>query len=43
MVAYGTTNVFGQTVVPNVGRCYPIDPADFPVIPLGQPPYHIYP
>lgn len=43
MVAYGTTNVFGATVIPDVSRCYPIDPTAFPLTPLGQPPQHIYP
>lgn len=43
MEAYGTTNAFGAVLVPNVSRCYPIDPNAFPPTPLGQPLYHIYP
>ena len=41
--AYGTTNAFGAVLVPRVGRCYPVDPNNFPPTPLGQPQYHIYP
>ncbi|SHT28235.1 Uncharacterised protein [Mycobacteroides abscessus subsp. abscessus] len=29
--------------VPSTGRCYPIDPNEFPPTPIGQPQYHIYP
>ncbi len=40
-----TYGQFGQAtgVVPSVGRCYPVDPNNFPPTPLGQPQYHIYP
>jgi hypothetical protein len=43
MVAFGTVNAFGQTVVPSTSRCFPIDPNAFPTFPLGQPLSHIYP
>jgi hypothetical protein len=42
-VAYGSTNAFGAVTVPAVGRCYPIDPNAWPMLPLGQPQYHVYP
>lgn len=42
-VAYGSTNAFGQVTVPPVGRCYPVDPTAYPMFPLGQPQYHVYP
>jgi hypothetical protein len=33
-----------QAGVPSTYRCYPIDPAQpWPMFPLGQPQYHIYP
>ena len=38
---------FGQSYpnyIPTTSRCYPIDPAQpWPMFPLGQPQYHIYP
>ncbi|UVT31474.1 hypothetical protein SEA_SEJANUS_41 [Mycobacterium phage Sejanus] len=36
---------YGQVtgLVPSVGRCYPVDPNNFPPTPIGQPQYHIYP
>lgn len=44
-VAAGQTfsGQYGQVAgwIPPVGRCYEVDPAAFPVTPLGQPPYHI--
>lgn len=43
-VAFGTTNAFGAVIVPSTSRCYPINPAEpWPMFPLGQPQYHIYP
>lgn len=39
----GETNVFGGTIVPPVGRCYPYDPNNPPLTPLGQPGDHVYP
>ena len=41
----GIYGQWGQVtgVVPSVGRCYPVDPNAWPVTPLGQPQYHIYP
>ncbi|WP_100458921.1 CDGP domain-containing protein [Mycobacteroides abscessus] len=40
-----TFGQYGQVSgwVPSTGRCYPVDPNDFPPTPLGQPQYHIYP
>ncbi|MBN7559759.1 Uncharacterised protein [Mycobacteroides abscessus subsp. massiliense] len=40
-----TFGQYGQVSgwVPSTGRCYPIDPNEFPPTPLGQPQYHIYP
>jgi hypothetical protein len=39
-----TTNVFGQVLVPGAQKCYPVNPAEpWPVVPIGQPQYHIYP
>lgn len=39
----GETNVFGGVISPSVGRCYPYDPVNPPVTPLGQPQDHVYP
>jgi hypothetical protein len=39
-----TVNVFGQVTVPGAQKCYPVNPAEpWPLIPMGQPQYHIYP
>ncbi|CPV56993.1 CDGP domain-containing protein [Mycobacteroides abscessus] len=40
-----TFGQYGQVSgwVPSTGRCYPVDPNEFPPTPLGQPQYHIYP
>jgi hypothetical protein len=41
---FGNVNAFGQYTVPPTSRCYPINPAEpWPMFPLGQPQYHIYP
>jgi len=33
-----------QSGVPSTYRCYPVDPSQpWPMFPLGQPQYHIYP
>lgn len=36
---------YGQVAgfIPSTGRCYPVDPNEFPPTPIGQPQYHIYP
>ena len=35
---------FGSYLVPPTYRCYPVDPSQpWPMFPLGQPQYHIYP
>ncbi len=36
---------FGQTspYIPTTQRCNPVDPTAWPMFPLGQPQYHIYP
>lgn len=40
-----TFGQYGQVSgwVPSTGRCYPVDPNEFPPTPIGQPQYHIYP
>jgi hypothetical protein len=40
-----TYGQYGQVsgIVPSVGRCYPYDPTNPPMTPLGQPNYHVYP
>lgn len=39
----GETNVFGGVISPSVGRCFPYDPSNPPLTPLGQPGDHVYP
>lgn len=43
MAAFGQGYPGHIGYVPTVSRCYPVDPANFPPIPLGQPLDHIYP
>lgn len=39
-----TTNVFGGVITPGAQKCYPVDPnVPWPVVPIGQPHYRIYP
>jgi hypothetical protein len=39
-----TVNAFGGVIAPGAQKCYPVNPADgWPVVPMGQPQYHIYP